>query len=58
LTQSVQRLDEVKHLVLMPPENETWGLLDVDLLLENAIQERGLDIHVVHCPAFIGSVGE
>jgi len=58
LTESIESFDEVQHLAFMPLEDKAWGLLNVHLFLENAIEECGLDVHVMHCPAFRGSMGK
>ncbi|WVZ64979.1 hypothetical protein U9M48_014417 [Paspalum notatum var. saurae] len=41
------------YLVLLPGLSKPWGLLHVHLLLEIAVQERRLDVHVVHFPSFL-----
>ena len=53
-----RELCEVQHLAFMPLEDKAWGLLNVHLFLENAIEECRLDVHVMHCPAFRGSMGK
>ena len=58
MTESIESFDEVQHLAFMPLEDKAWGLLNVHLFLENAIEECGLDVHVMHCPAFRGSTGK
>jgi hypothetical protein len=58
LAKPVERLVEAQHLVLVLVVNEARGLLDVDLLLELAVQERRLDVHVVDAPAVVRSNGE
>ena len=52
LPEPVKCLDEVEHLVLMAPEDEARGLLDVDFFLQHTIQECRLDVHVMDSPAF------
>jgi hypothetical protein len=58
LAQSIQCLDKAQDLMFMPPEHKSRRLLDVDLFQQLAIQERSLDVHMMHCPALRGSKGE
>lgn len=58
LTESVQRLPESKHLVLVLVVDEVGGLMDVDLLLEFPIQECRFDVHMVDALAVVRCNGE
>ena len=58
LPETMQRLDKMKHLVFMTPEHETGGLLDVDFLLQLAIEEGRFCVHVMDRPSLTGGVHE
>ena len=50
--QPIQSFVEFVYLMLLSIHQKTWWLLHKYLLLEVAIQERRLDVHVVDFPAF------
>ena len=58
LTESVQHLVELKHLVFVLAVDEPRWLLDVYFLLELPIQERRFDVHVMDAPAVVRCDGE
>jgi hypothetical protein len=53
LLQAVEGLAQVENLVLLAGDDESWWLVDVDLL-QVTVDEGGLDVHVVHTPSLLG----
>ena len=56
LPETMQRLDKMKHLVFMTLEHEAGGLLDVDFLLQFAIEECRFHVQVMDRPSLAGGV--
>ena len=53
LPQAIEGLAQAVHLIFFFGDNKTRWLAHVHLLLEVAIQEGKLDIHVVDLPHFL-----
>jgi hypothetical protein len=54
LLQAVEGLAQVENLVLLAKVDESRWLTNVDLLLQVAVEEGRLDIHVVNMPGLLG----
>jgi hypothetical protein len=55
LKKYVKRLIQVHYLVLRVDDDEARRLLNIDLPDKLAIEECGLDVHMVHRPPLLGS---
>ena len=44
---------QAKDLALLAGDDESWRLVDVDLLLQVTVDEGRLDVHVVGAPALL-----
>ena len=44
---------QAKNLILLAGDDESWWLVDVDRL-KVTIEERGLEVLVVHAPTLLG----